>query len=788
MCKELHCLTFEAQGIRAGTSENWLPASGWRCSRAEGTLEMGQSSGLAKKLEPHRAEVEAARVAELDRYRILDSEPEEDFDRIVALTSRVFDAPLACVSLVSDNRIWFKSTFGFEAEQISRDGAFCAQTVDSQSSLVVLNTLNDPTFVENPLVTGDMGVRFYAGAPLVTPAGHALGTLCILDTIERDVFTEAQLQSLLDLTSMIMDRIELRYAKLAKKDSEQRFHRVAVSLGEGIVCTDGVGRVTFWNPGAEAIFGHKAKDVLGQSLDNYLAPDSSIFAAGSGTKISRKALQSPGGYLTELEGAREGNQRFTLEACFSGWPDGQDFHYTIIMRDISKRKSEEEKIRFLAEHDTLTGLANRAYFREVVEGRLSESELSRAGIDLLLIDLNNFKDINDTQGHACGDHVLCAIAERIKSCAPSAILTARLSGDEFAVVVENSKDGPGVNAIADRIANALRSKPIVVGDQQLFVEGSVGVAGAPQNGKTVDELYANADLALYKAKELKRSGHVVYRPEIRQALENRKKLEKELREAVVNEEFELYYQPQIRMSDGAVVGAEALIRWNHPERGVLPPSEFLPVLNDGIYSDDVGLWVLESACRQARTWEEDGSALRVGVNLSPSHFRTDDLADTVEKVLTETTLTPSLLELEVTENILLEDDERTVSILSRIREIGVSLAFDDFGTGYASLSHLKRFPLDRIKIDRSFVRDIAIDPEDASIVRAIIGLGRLLGLSVIAEGIEDSEQLTFLAKQRCQEAQGFLFGRPMASENFHHFLSTHNAEPLVDNSKHKYVA
>ena len=723
---------------------------------------------------------EADRVAELDRYRILNSEREEDFDRIVALTSRVFDAPLACVSLVSGERVWFKSTHGFEAEEIAREGAFCAQTVDNSDALVVLNALSDPKFADNPLVTGDMGVRFYAGAPLISQSGHALGTLCILDTEKRDVFTNAQLESLFDLTSMIMDRIELRYAKLAKQDSEQRFHRVAVSLGEGIVCADGNGTVTFWNPGAEAIFKCEAQQALGRSLNDFLSPNSSILNSVAQTKIPESSLQSPGGYLTELQGVRANGENFALEACFSGWPDGNDFHYTIIMRDISKRKIEEEKIRYLAEHDTLTGLANRDSFRKLLKKGLEERDLNAAHLDLLLVDLNNFKDINDTQGHACGDFVLREVAERIKNCVPNSLISARLSGDEFAVVVENAGEVTASGALADRIAMALRSRPVVVGEQQIFIDGSVGVASAPQCGETVDDLYANADLALYKAKERNRGGHVVYRPEIREALEIRRNLENELRSAVANEQFELYYQPQIRMSDGAVVGAEALIRWNHPERGVLPPGDFLHVLNDGIYSDDVGRWVLESACRQARLWESNGSELRVGVNLSPSHFRTDDLAETVDTVLSETQLRPSLLELEVTENILLDDDDRTVAILNRIREIGVSLAFDDFGTGYASLAHLKRFPLDRIKIDRSFVRDIAIDPEDASIVRAIIGLGRLLGMSVIAEGIEESEQLLFLAKQRCQEAQGFLFGRPMAADNFQHFLETRTAEPLVD--------
>lgn len=717
-------------------------------------------------------EYEKRRVEELARYRIVDSEPEEDFDRLVALTSRVFGAPLACVSLVSDERIWFKSKLGFDATEVPRHGAFCNATVNSGGSFVILDATQDPKFAQNPLVTGDLSVRFYAGAPLISPAGLPIGTLCILDHRPRGSFSDSELQSLRDLTNMIMDRVELRYAKIAKRDIEQRFYRVAVSLGEGVVCADTEGMVTFWNPGAEACFGYTANEIIGRPFDELLMTGANVGGACSLTNLSRQRLQEPGGYLVELEGCRKTGENFTLEACYSGWPDGDDFHYTVIMRDISVRKREEEKIHFLAKHDPLTGLANRIHLRERLRQATMRAKRDRTQMAVLLIDLDNFKEINDTLGHACGDKILFDVAKRLKECAPADSLVARLSGDEFAIVLDNLKDPGEAREVSNRITTKLAKSPFISCDKQFYIDGSIGVAIFPSDGDSVDELLANADLALYRAKEMARGNHVFYCPEIRNSLERRRNLETELRRAVAEKEFELFYQPQVRLSDCAVVGAEALIRWNHPQRGLLAPAQFLKVLNGGVLADEVGQWVLEEACKQARSWHDAGYPLRMGVNLSPSQFRNSDLAVMVDQTLDKTRLSPDMLELEVTENILLGHDDRTAQILGRIRDIGVSIAFDDFGTGYASLSHLKRFPLDRLKIDRSFIRGIAVDPEDATIVKAIISLGKLLGLSVIAEGIEKSDQISLLQEQGCNEVQGYYYGRPMPSELFEEFIST----------------
>ena len=722
------------------------------------------------------------------RYKILGSQAEEDFDRIVALTSRVFDAPLACVSLVADDFIWFKSTHGFEADEIPREGAFCGRTVDLGKTLIVSDAKSDAYFQTNPLVTGEMGVRFYAGSPLLSPSGLPIGTLCILDRKPREAFSPSQIESLADLTNMIMDRIELRFARLAQQDSEKRFHQVAVSLGEGIACADSNGRIEFWNPGAEAIFGHTQSEMLGQPLDTLFAIDKTTHGVDTILELPKNKLREPGGFSTELRGLRKSGKMFHLEACFSGWSDDDSFHYSVIMRDVSERKREEGRIRYLAQHDTLTGLINRDYLRKVLGQAIAVAGETGRKLSLLLMDLNHFKDINDTLGHACGDEILCQVAQRLRQCMRNSQYIARLSGDEFAIVLDDLVDVRDAQGLAERITKALRREPFIIDDQQLFVDASIGIANFPENGSLVDELFANADLALYRAKDRNRGGHVIYKPEFRRSLEDRRRIECELQRAVYREEFELHFQPQVRISDSQVVGAEALIRWNHPERGLLTPAAFLSVLNSGIHADDVGLWVLNSACKQARVWHDQGHPIRIGVNLTPSQFRTADLASLVDQSLQDTGISSELLELEVTENIFLEDDEHTIATLKHIRDLGVAIAFDDFGTGYASLSHLKRFPLDRIKIDRAFVRDIVDDPEDASIVRAIIGLGRLLSLAVTAEGIEIPGQLKFLQDQGCDEAQGYFFGKPMSASDFADFLTDQTAVRITSKSASKKVA
>jgi diguanylate cyclase (GGDEF)-like protein len=394
----------------------------------------------------------------------------------------------------------------------------------------------------------------------------------------------------------------------------------------------------------------------------------------------------------------------------------------------------------------------------LAEGRQDE-------VALMVLGLDGFQAINDMLGQICGDVVLCAASDRLRSQSEGRGIVARLSGDEFAIAIPLSETKETIDQFSERIALSFKT-PLVAGSREHRIGVTIGAVVYPTGGQTADELLANGHLAFSRAKATRRGGYALFQDTFRHELEKRVTLEAELALAVERNEFELFYQPQVHLSDSRLIGAEALIRWNHPDRGLIPPSEFMPLVNTSSISDRVGTWVLETACRQAASWEQNGHPIRIGVNLSPSQLQYGDLVGSVVDVLARTRLTPSLLELEVTEDILLANAGQILDTILRIRQLGVRFVFDDFGTGYASLSYLKKFPLDGLKIDRSFVSELLTGSTDAAIVKSTINLGRQLGLSIIAEGIEDRATADLLACMGCEEGQGYLFGKPMAASTF----------------------
>jgi diguanylate cyclase (GGDEF)-like protein len=383
----------------------------------------------------------------------------------------------------------------------------------------------------------------------------------------------------------------------------------------------------------------------------------------------------------------------------------------------------------------------------------------------VVLGLDKFQQINDMLGYAYGDLVLRAVSDRLNAEIGGAGVIARLSDDEFAVVIGGAEMSEAIAALSERILLAF-SRSLSTGSRQHRVKVSIGTAVFPRDARTADELLGNGHLAMYQAKATRHGGHVRFERAIRDQLEARLTLEAELARAAKRNEFELFYQPQVRLADAGLIGAEALIRWRHPSRGLVSPAEFMPLVNTSSISDTIAKWVMKTACTQARIWEQAGHNVRVGVNLSPSQLQSGDLARSVEEMLETTGLAASLLELEVTEDILVEDAQRVLEIFLRIQRLGVRIVFDDFGTGYASLSYLKQFPLDGLKIDRSFVMELRANSDDAAIVGSTIGLSKQLGLSVIAEGIEDRATADLLASMGCPEGQGYHFGRPMPAAEF----------------------
>jgi diguanylate cyclase (GGDEF)-like protein/PAS domain S-box-containing protein len=564
------------------------------------------------------------------------------------------------------------------------------------------------------------------------------------------------------LAAIALDEIDFR--DLLSRVAENRFQRIAMSLGDGLICADSNYQITVWNPGATSIFGYEPAEMIGRPIDDICAG----YADGASPGFSIRDAIGPGSLahgVTEFEGRRKNGEVFAVEACFSGWQGTDGFQFGAVLRDISARKREAERVQYLAEYDTLTGLANRNTLHTRLEAMIGAAGKQSDTVVLLVLGLDGFQQINDMLGHAYGDLVLRAAAERLNFEAGDKAIVARLSGDEFAIAIPCAALAETVAQFCGRIADAF-DHPLSAGTRQQRVKVSIGAAVHPGAGRAADELLSNSHLAFCRAKATRRGGHIMFENAIRHEIEARLTLEAELALAIEHDQFELFYQPQVRLTDGAVIGAEALIRWRHPDRGLVAPGHFMPVVNTCSLSDRIARWVLETACKQARAWELAGNGVRTSVNLSPSQLQSGDLAATIREVLDDTGLAPPLLELEVTEDILLLDEHRVLDTFLRIRDLGVRIVFDDFGTGYASLSYLKKFPLDGLKIDRSFVRELLTNSDDAAIVGSTVGLGRRLNISVIAEGIEDRATADLLVAMGCEEGQGYFFGRPMSAQAF----------------------
>jgi diguanylate cyclase (GGDEF)-like protein/PAS domain S-box-containing protein len=567
------------------------------------------------------------------------------------------------------------------------------------------------------------------------------------------------------LAAIALDEIDLR--GLLGLIAERRFHRIAMSLGDGLVCADKKGLITVWNPTATAIFGFQPEEMLGSPLDMICTSSADPSAPNSFSILALplELLQAPGGKIIELHGRRKNGEIFPLEACFSGWPGKDGFNYGAVLRDISVRQREAARIRYLAEYDALTGLANRHTLIAHLHEALPKAKSDDAEVALLVIGLDKFQVVIDMLGHAYGDQLICAVAERLVKVCGDATLVARLDGDEFTVVVEGKDAASAANDLAERICRNFSDNALSVDTRQQSITASIGIATFPKECRSAEEMLSSAHLALYRAKVERRGSYVVFERSIRIELEVRARLEAELTRALERNEFELFYQPKVSLEDDSVIGAEALIRWQHPYRGLLAPAEFMHVVKTSSISDRLAWWVMHTACKQACDWQANGFDLSIAVNLAPSQIRSNDLVATIEAALQETGCSPSHLELEVTEDILV-DDEKAVEIFRDIRNLGVRILLDDFGTGYASLSYLKKFPISGLKIDRSFVGQLRSDIDNAAIVSSTIGLSTLLGLSVVAEGIEDRGTANLLARMGCKQGQGYYFGHPMPAAEF----------------------
>ena len=436
-----------------------------------------------------------------------------------------------------------------------------------------------------------------------------------------------------------------------------------------------------------------------------------------------------------------------------------------LQAEIAERHLADQRVVHMAHHDALTGLPNRTLLSDRVGQAIARAHRRGGKLAVLFLDLDRFKNVNDSLGHAIGDLLLTAVAVRLTACLREEDTAARLGGDEFIISLPDVADPAEAASVAGRILAEL-AKPFKIGQHQLHADGSIGIALYPADGNTAETLMRNADTAMYHAKESGRANYQFFSTQMTERVSRRLSTESDLRRALERGEFNLHYQPLVNLAAARIEGAEALLRWPQSGQRVMGPAEFIPIAEDTGLIIPLGEWVLLEACSQAQAWQAQHPGLRIAVNLSARQFRQKDLSGMIERVLGETGLAPGLLELELTESMLMHHAEETVMILQRLDEMGVRLAIDDFGTGYSSLSYLKRFPIHTLKIDRSFVCDISTDPDDAAIVTAIVAMARSLNLNVIAEGVETEEQAVFLRSLACHQAQGYHFGRPMAATDF----------------------
>ncbi|MFO1419155.1 MAG: EAL domain-containing protein, partial [Methylotetracoccus sp.] len=443
---------------------------------------------------------------------------------------------------------------------------------------------------------------------------------------------------------------------------------------------------------------------------------------------------------------------------------GQPF-WTGTLQDVTERRADEDKLNFLANYDALTGLPNRHLFQHRLQEAILHAKRQQTRLALLFLDLDRFKGINDALGHAVGDDVLKLAAMRLRQTLRDSDTVARLGGDEFTIILERIGDQQDVVAIAQRVVNGLSESFALAGERELCTSCSVGITLYPDDGADVTTLLKNADVAMYESKALGRGQFRFYTPEMNREAEERLTIENQLRSAIRNKNFALYYQPQLAVATGELCGVEALLRWR-TEFGLIPPDKFIPILEDSGMIQDLSCWILEHACRQIRDWEESGlGTLRMAVNLSARQLQQPDMASMIDDILRETEVAPRNLEIEITESVLLDPSAINPNARELV-DMGIRLTIDDFGTGYCALSYLKQLSVDCLKIDRSFIHDIPNDQDDLAISEAIINLSKSLGLQVVAEGVETVEQWEFLKQKGCDLMQGFIISKPLSGEEF----------------------
>jgi diguanylate cyclase (GGDEF)-like protein/PAS domain S-box-containing protein len=563
-------------------------------------------------------------------------------------------------------------------------------------------------------------------------------------------------------------------------EEKERAQVTLNSIGDGVMSIDIWAHVTYLNTVAETLTGWTRQEAAGRPLAEVFHVIDSV---------SRQPVQNP-----MLLAIRQNKTVGLTPNCVLVRRDGFEAaiedsaapihdrrgHVTgavMVFHDVSAARALSARMSYLAQHDSLTDLPNRILLKDRLTQSMSLAQRHRQKLAVLYLDVDRFKHINDSLGHAIGDRVLQSVAQRLLVSVRSSDTVSRHGGDEFVILLADAVHAEDAIVSVDKILLALAA-PHLIEQHDLSITASIGIAIYPDDGTDAETLMKHADFAMLHAKDSGRNNYQFFKPEMNVRALERQSLETGLRQALEQQQFVLHYQPKFNLETGAIVGAEALIRWRHPQRGLVAPGHFIRVAEECGFIVPISRWVLRESCRQARTWQDAGlPAMRIAVNASAGELRSKDFVAGVRAILAETHLDPRCLEVEFTEAFLMHDTKSSVAVLQGLKELGVQLVLDDFGTGYSSLSYLKRFPIDTLKIDQSFVRDLTTDADDASIVRAVIGMGESLRMLVVAEGVETREQLAFLREHACPEGQGFYFSHPVVAGEFSQLLGRSVVEP-----------
>jgi diguanylate cyclase (GGDEF)-like protein/PAS domain S-box-containing protein len=625
--------------------------------------------------------------------------------------------------------------------------------------------------IEEYQILQQQGTQSIAVVPIFSDAGW-WGNIIIERCDDLIKTTPQELGSLMAIGRSLSVAIQRELATTQLHQAKIAFN----SATEGIMIIDTNSCITGINKGFTDITGFGEEDVL-----------------GSTPKVLQHAphdlwdnLMKEGKWRGEVTNTRKNGESYQEWLTITVVKNEEDatINYVGVFSDITEIKNSKSRLNELLNHDTLTGLPNRRLLNELLTHAFKRAERKKHQIALLFINLDRFKAVNENLGHESGDQLLHQVSRRLTETVRDSDIVARIGGDEFVVMMDIASNPDDATLIAQKIIHALQVE-FVIESKELFITASVGISLFPKDGAIVDEVVKAADVAMNHVKTSGKNNFCLYSPNLSKDISERFVIETQLRKALERNQFEVYYQPQISLLNGDIIGAEALVRWNHPDLGIVSPAKFIPLAEETGLIISIGEWVLREAALQAMQWcQPNGSMQWISVNVSGVQVMQSNFADTVYGVLIETDCNPAILELEITESTVMQNTEYVIETFARIKQLGLHLAIDDFGTGYSSLSNLKRLPLDKLKIDQSFVRDLPDDMDDAAIVNAIFAMARSLGFNVIAEGVETNEQAAFLSNMGCIEAQGYLFSKPVIASEFTALLTQHNfKERLSDVTK-----